>query len=320
MPCEEGIMKHNHCGGSGIGILASLCLAMVVLMTAASAAAQDVPMHGKTVLITGSTDGMGRELALRLGAMGADVIVHGRNLERGNAVVEQIRSDGGRAWFYPADLASLDAVRSLADRVLTGHDALHLLINNAGIGSGVSSDGERPLSEDGHELIFQVNYLSHFLLTELLLPRMLESAPARIINVASAGQRPINFSDVMMSEHYNPGSAYTQSKLAQILHAFELAKRLENTGVNVYALHPATFMDTTLVREAGATPRSTVDEGADAVMNLAVSEEFAQHSGIYLNRKREARANAQAYDHEARRKLDRLSRELTGLDASAATE
>lgn len=295
-------------------LLMGLLAAISLMVTVGSAQARDVSMVDKTVMVTGSTDGMGRVLALRLGESGANVIVHGRNVERGEAVVEQIRSAGGRAWFYPADLASLDAVRELADRVLAEHESLHLLINNAGVGTGVSPEGERPLSEDGHELIFQVNYLSHFLLTELLLPRLKESAPARVINVASAGQRPINFSDVMMSEHYNPSNAYTQSKLAQILHAFTLAKRLEDSGVVVHALHPATFMDTTLVRESGATPRSSVEEGADAVMNLALGEQFGENTGMYMSGMREARANAQAYDREARRKLDRLSRELTGLE------
>lgn len=270
-------------------------------------------MSGKTILITGSTDGLGREVALRLGALGGHILVHGRNADRGAEVVDAINAGMGSAQFYRADLGSLAEVRELAAAVMHDHSRLDMLINNAGIGSGTGG-GERTVSRDGYELIFQVNYLSHYLLTELLLPLIKESAPARIINVASGAQRPINFDDVMMENSYSGGGAYAQSKLAQILHTFDLARELRNTGVTVTTLHPATMMDTTLVRQMGSPARTTVDEGAGALMNLAANPALAETTGVYFNGLNEARANAQAYDREARARLKALSRQLTGLE------
>lgn len=270
-------------------------------------------MAGQTILITGSTDGLGREVALRLGALGGHILVHGRNLERGAEVVDAINASMGSAQFYHADLGSLAQVRQLAAAVLRDHSRLDMLINNAGIGSGTGR-GQRTESSDGYELIFQVNYLSHYLLTDLLLPLIKDSAPARIINVASGAQRPINFDDVMMVSSYTGGAAYAQSKLAQVLHTFDLARELRDTGVTVNTLHPATMMDTTLVRQMGSPARTTVDEGAGALMNLAANPALAETTGLYFNGLNEARANAQAYDREARANLNILSRQLTGLE------
>ena len=180
------------------------------------------PRPGQEVaLVTGSTSGLGHELALRLGSMGMHVIVHGRNRERGMEVVEAIESEGvGSARFYRADLASFEQVREFAEAVLRDYDRLDVLINNAGI---ASTPNGRALSEDGNELIFQVNHLSHFLLTRMLLPRLLESAPARIVNVSSGAQRAIDFDDVMLENGFSGGRAYAQSKLAQVLFTFDLA-------------------------------------------------------------------------------------------------
>jgi NAD(P)-dependent dehydrogenase (short-subunit alcohol dehydrogenase family) len=182
-------------------------------------------------------------------------------------------------------------------------------VNNAGIGS---SSPERELSQDGHELRFQVNYLSGFLLTRMLLPLLVESAPARIVNVASAAQNPLDFDDVMMEQGYTGARAYGQSKLAQIHFTFDLAEELDGRGVIVNALHPATYMDTQMVRASGRTPLSTVDEGADAVWNLITAP--ALQSGQYFNQLRPAQANAQAYDRDARMQLRTLSMELAGLN------
>lgn len=266
----------------------------------------DRPLEGQVALVTGSTDGLGREVALRVAALGAHVIVHGRNEVRGAEVVEEIRRGGGSASFQRADLASLAETRALADAILRDHDRLDILVNNAGIWSG--GDGARQVSPDGLELRFHVNYLSGFLLTRLLLPRVLESAPARIINVASVAQTPLDFDDLMLEQDYSHGRAYGQSKLAQILFTFDLARELEGRRVFVAALHPATLMETTMVREAGVTPRATVDEGATALMNLVTSNDLA--SGQYFNGLRPARANDQAYDPEARRRLRELSERL----------
>jgi NAD(P)-dependent dehydrogenase (short-subunit alcohol dehydrogenase family) len=162
-------------------------------------------------------------------------------------------------------------------------------------------------------LRFAVNYLAGFLLTYLLLPAIERAAPARIVNVSSLGQQPIDFDDVMLERGYDGGRAYRQSKLAQILFTIDLAQELAGKSITVNCLHPATFMDTTMVRQSGTTPISTVDQGADAVMQLIASDKVEGESGLFFNRLQEARVNEQAYDAGARRKLRELSLRLTGL-------
>ena len=270
-------------------------------------------LDGKTILITGSTDGVGRVVAKRLAAAGARVLVHGRDLERGRSLVAEIEAGGrGEADFLRADLASLAEVRRLAEAVNSSEESLDVLINNAGIGSGGAS-GQRATSHDGFELRFAVNYLARFLLPHLLMPKILASKPSRIVNVASLGQAPLDFEDVMINRGYSGSRAYSQSKLAQIMFTIDLAEALTREGVTVNSLHPATYMNTTMVRQSGTTPISTVDEGADAIMNLIASRELEGKSGLFFDRLREARANAQAYDQTARDRLRILSRKLTGL-------
>jgi NAD(P)-dependent dehydrogenase (short-subunit alcohol dehydrogenase family) len=263
----------------------------------------------RVILITGSTDGLGREVARRLAARGAHVIVHGRNRERGEALIDEIeRSGTGSAAFYAADLASLQEVRELATAIQRDYERLDVLVNNAGIWRPGAS--ERALSADGHELHFAVNYLSGFLLTRLLLPLLHQSTPSRIVNVSSMAQTPIDFDDVMLSRGYSGSRGYAQSKLAQVMFTFDLAAELEGSGVWVGALHPATLMNTQMVEEAGARPRSTVEEGADALMQLVTARDL--ESGLFFNGLRPARANGQAYDDDARAQLRTLSYELTG--------
>jgi NAD(P)-dependent dehydrogenase (short-subunit alcohol dehydrogenase family) len=269
-------------------------------------------LAGKIALITGSTDGVGRLVAHRLGEAGMEILVHGRDAARGAAVVSEIKASGGKAQFFAADLSSLDEVRGLADAVSHHAPRLELLINNAGIGSGGPGAG-RLVNAAGCEMRFAVNYLAGFLLTWLLLPRLKASAPARIVNVASAGQQAIDFADVMLSRGYSGGRAYMQSKLAQILFTVDLADALKGAGVTVNSLHPASYMATTMVREAGVSPWSTVEEGAAAILNLAISPDLAGRSGLYFDGLRESRANSQAYDARAREKLRALSFQLTGL-------
>src|ERR1700733_3757665 len=251
--------------------------------------------NGKTALVTGSTDGVGREVARRLGRNGWRGLVHGRDRGRGDEVVAAIEKAGGAAELIVADLSVLAEVRRLADAVEKTTPRLDLLLNNAGIGSG-GPRGVREESADGYELRFAVNYLSGFLLTHLLLPLIKKSAPARIVNVSSIGQEAIDFDDVMLTERYSGLRAYRQSKLAQIMFTIDLADELEGTGVTVNTLHPATFMNTTMVRQSGMTPISSVEEGADAILKLAVSPQVEGQSGLYFNGQREARADAQAYD------------------------
>ncbi len=262
-----------------------------------------------TILVTGATDGLGRRVARELAAKGAMVLLHGRSPERLEATLEELRSQTGseKVNSYLADLSSLAAVRDLAERILSEHDRLDVLVNNAGI----IARGRKE-SEDGYELTFEVNYLSHFLLTRLLLPLLKDSAPARIVNVASAGQSPLDFSNLMLEQGYDAMKAYSQSKLAQVMFTFELAEHLRDIGVSVNALHPASLMDTKMVQSTFGYTMSTVEEGTEAVVRLAISPEIEGVSGRYFDGTREARANRQAYDPRVRNRLWVLSEELCG--------
>jgi NAD(P)-dependent dehydrogenase (short-subunit alcohol dehydrogenase family) len=269
-------------------------------------------MQGKTILITGSTDGVGRRVAERLAAKGVTILVHGRDAVRGEAVLAALREAGATATFYQADLSSLAEVRKLAAAVQKDHRKIDVLVNNAGIGTGGRSS-TRQESRDGHELRFAVNYLAGLLLAYLLMPQVKAAGDARIVNVSSLGQQAIEFDDVMLTRGYSGVRAYCQSKLAQILFTIDLAQELEASGVTANCLHPATYMDTTMVRLSGATPASTVDEGADAILHLVNGADMQGKSGLFFNGLREARANAQAYDTKARAMLRKLSLELAGL-------
>ena len=236
------------------------------------------------VLVTGSTDGLGRALAHELAGRGHEVVVHGRSR------VEQVAGELGAADFVVADFARLDDVRRLADEAR----GVDVLVNNAGIIAA-----ERRLSEDGIELTFQVNHLAGFLLTLLMLP-------PRTVNVTSTGQRAPDFDDLMMERGYEGLRAYNQSKLAQIMFTFELAERRPDLVVN--AVHPAALMDTKMVRETFGTTRSTDTEGVQATARAVELEDV---SGRYFEGLREARADRAAYDRAARTRLWDVSAELT---------
>jgi NAD(P)-dependent dehydrogenase (short-subunit alcohol dehydrogenase family) len=266
----------------------------------------------RTAFVTGATDGVGRLVAKQLAAKGFRMLVHGRSRERGESLVREIEAAGGKATFLQADLASLAEVRKLAEAVKAETPKLDLLINNAGIGSTGDRPG-RQVSVDGHELRFAVNYLAGFLLTHLLMPLLKAAAPSRIVNVASAGQKALDFDDIMLTKNYNGTDAYRHSKLAQVLFTVDLADELEGSGVIANTLHPSTYMNTTMVRQSGTTPISTVETGAEAIMQLAVSPALEGKSGLYFNVLRETRADPQAYDAAARAKLKALSLKLTGL-------
>jgi NAD(P)-dependent dehydrogenase (short-subunit alcohol dehydrogenase family) len=278
------------------------------------------PVDEQTILVTGATDGLGRALARELAARGATVLVHGRSQERLDDTLRGLREATGseRLRPYRADLASLEEVRRLG-REVGAEQRLDVLVNNAGI-AGV---GDRQESADGHELRFAVNYLAPFLLTSLLLPLLERSAPARVVNVASVGQVPVDFDDVMLERGWEPLRAYRQSKLAQVMFTFELAERLRaagETGVTVTALHPATLMDTKMAIESFGYAMSSVEEGVAATLRLAVDPEVDGVSGRYFDGLRESRANAQAYDPEARRRLWGLSEQLTGTPTAPRDE
>ena len=189
------------------------------------------PIERQTILITGATDGHGRGVAQALARRGATVLVHGRDVGRIDACVADLTSLGAtKVRGYRADFASLADVRALADEVTAKEPRLDVLINNAGVGTRVPGDGERMVSQDGHELRFAVNYLAHDLLTRRLLPLLRASAPARIVNVSSAGQAPVDFDDLMLEHDYDGTTAYCRSKLAQILSTVTFAEQLGDAG------------------------------------------------------------------------------------------
>jgi NAD(P)-dependent dehydrogenase (short-subunit alcohol dehydrogenase family) len=268
------------------------------------------PLEQQTMLVTGSTDGLGKALARQLAQRGAKVLVHGRSPERIEAAVAEIAQETGsdRLVPYHADLSSLAAVRRLAEEVAAGRGRLDVLVNNAGVALA-----ERAESEDGHELTFAVNYRAPFLLTRLLLPVLRESTPARVVNVASIGQAPVDFDDVMLEDGYYASVAYSQSKLALIAFTFELAERLRAeglTGVTINALHPATLMPTKLVLETVGRTVDSLEQGVAATLRLAIEPELEGVSGAYFDGREEAVADAQAYDPDARRRLWELSERL----------
>jgi len=266
----------------------------------------------QTVLVTGATSGLGRGVAEDLVRRGATVLVHGRDRDRLETTIGELRAQAGedRVRGHLADLASLAEVTRLADEVERSEPRLDALVNNAGVATR-----ERRLSADGHELSFAVNHLAGFLLTARLLASLRRSAPARIVNVSSIGQHPVDFDDPMMERGFDGFGAYAQSKLAQILFTVELAERLRaagEEGVTVNALHPATLMDTRMVRDAFGAPRSSVAEGVEATVRLVVADDVAGLSGRYFDGLEESRAHPQAYDARARARLWDLSERLTG--------
>jgi NAD(P)-dependent dehydrogenase (short-subunit alcohol dehydrogenase family) len=272
-------------------------------------------------LVTGSTDGLGRALAERLAGLGMTVHLHGRSAEKLAAAAREISAVTGneRVHTHRADLASLAEVGALADEI-AALDALHLLVNNAGIGSGYPDSRERQESADGIELRFAVNYLASFVLTERLLPLLRRSAPARIVMVASRGQAALDFDDPMLEGSlYEGRRAYAQSKLALITYAVELTARLgPDAGVTINALHPSTYMPTKMVLAQHGESIDTLEGGVEATLRLALDPELEGVGGHYFDREDEVRAAAQAYDPEAQRRLRELSEELSGEPSSAS--
>ena len=261
------------------------------------------------ILITGATDGLGRALAGRLAADGATLILHGRDRRRLDDAADEIGGTGGadRPRTVLADLADLAQVRRLAADVRQATDRLDVLVSNAGIGGGEPEGHDRRTSADGYELRFAVNYLAGFLLTLELLPLLRASAPARIVNVASLGQHPLDFSDLMLERGYSGIRAYGQSKLAQIMSGFELASRVPGGEVTVNSLHPATYMPTKIVLDEVGHSIDSLDEGVDVTRRLVSDPALAQVTGRFFDRTRETRANPQAYVAAARTELWRRS-------------
>jgi NAD(P)-dependent dehydrogenase (short-subunit alcohol dehydrogenase family) len=271
---------------------------------------------GRTIAITGATSGLGRALAAELAPTGARLLLHGRDEAKGGELLsERGPRASGELEFHRADLASLAEVRRLADE-LGQEERLDVLVNNAGVGTSGPGGGKRVESTDGHELRFAVNYLAPFLLTHSLLPLLERSAPSRIVNVSSAGQAPIDFDDVMLERGYSGFQAYCQSKLALVMLTFDLAERLEGTGVTANCLHPGTYMPTNMVRAAGVDPVTPLEDGVEATMRLIASPELEGVNGHYFDGISESAPHHQAEDPDARRRLRELSEELTSAVAS----
>lgn len=275
-------------------------------------------VHEKIILITGATDGLGRRVAQDLAATGATLLLHGRDQGKGEGVLAEIRKATGneRLHYSNADLSSLAQVRQLAETLCAGQARLDVLINNAGVGAGPRPQ-QRETSADGFELRLAVNYLAPFLLTCRLLPLLRRAAEeggeARIVNVASVAQQSIDFADPQLTKNYDGMRAYSQSKLALVMFSFDLAAQLAGSGVRVNALHPASLMDTKMVREWFGTPRSSVEEGARALERLALADALAGVTGAYFEGQHQARAADQAYDVQARERLRDLSEHWVGI-------
>ncbi|EHR59734.1 SDR family NAD(P)-dependent oxidoreductase [Saccharomonospora cyanea] len=260
------------------------------------------PLTEQTILVTGATDGLGRRLVAELTARGARVIAHGRNPDKLRALREETGAEIVRA-----DFAVLSQVDRLATELLSRYERIDVLVNNAGVGTG-ADPARREESADGYELRFAVNYLAAYHLTRRILPLL--RAPARIVNVASAGQEEFGFTDLQLRRRYSGASAYMRSKLALVMFTIDLADQLRGSGVTVNALHPATFMDTAMVRASGRTPVSSVDDGAAATLRLVLDADLAEITGRFFNGTREADPHPQAHSRRARERLRQLSDEL----------
>jgi NAD(P)-dependent dehydrogenase (short-subunit alcohol dehydrogenase family) len=272
----------------------------------------------RVILITGATDGLGRALAERLAQDGEELLVHGRDAERLARVADELAaaSEGPAPRTFLADLADLAEVRRLAAEVRDATDRLDVLVSNAGIGSGEPDGRDRRTSVDGYELRFAVNFLAGFVLTLELLPLLRASAPARVVNVASLGQYPLDFDDLMLERGYDGSRAYAQSKLAQIMAGFELAARVPANEVTVNSLHPATYMPTKMVLQEVGRQIDSIEDGVAATYRLVSDPALAGVTGAFFDRTREARADDQAYDPDARAELWRRATELVGRGAA----
>jgi NAD(P)-dependent dehydrogenase (short-subunit alcohol dehydrogenase family) len=282
-------------------------------------------MESKVVLITGGTSGIGRAAATALAAMGAEVVVTGRSRERGELAVEEIRDTSGnaRVSLMLADLAVQAEVRGLAEEFRERYDRLDVLVNNAGI-----IQSKRTETPDGIELTLAVNHLAPFLLTNLLLDLLKKSAPSRIITVSSEARRgaKIDFEDLQSERRYRPFKVYGMTKLANILFTYELAERLEGTGVVANSLHPGGVNTNfgnnnrsfgTLIFRAFKPFMRTPEQGADTVVYLAVSPEAGKMTGRYLTDRKVVSTFQDPHDEVMQKRLWEISEELTNLEVAS---
>ncbi len=281
-------------------------------------------MGGKVALVTGGTSGIGKATAMALAAMGADVVVVGRDRERGESAAAEIRDQtGARVDLALADLASRAGVRGLVDEFRRRYDRLDVLVNNAGLVQSTRTE-----TPDGLETTFATNHLAPFLLTNLLLDMLKESAPSRVVTVSSEAERwgNIDFDDLQSKKRYRGFPVYGMTKLANIMFTYELAERLEGTGVTATCMHPGavnTRFGTnnrgpmTILFRAFKPFMRTPEQGADTVIWLATSLDVEGVSGRYYADRKPIEPKKIANDPEARRRLWEESERLTGLGVTA---
>jgi NAD(P)-dependent dehydrogenase (short-subunit alcohol dehydrogenase family) len=269
-------------------------------------------MKDKIILVTGSTDGIGKQTARDLALMGATVILHGREPSKGQQVQAEIKDATANAKIdlFIADLASFEQIRQMAKLIHNAYDNLHVLINNAGV-----VKNEHEINANGYEMTFAVNHLAVFLFTQLLIDLMKKGAPSRIINVSSMVYSSfLDFDRLAGKKQFNGWEAYCQSKLCTILFSYELAQRLEGTGVTVNCLHPG-VIDTKLLR-ANFSGGSPISEGSKTPVYLATAPELEKVTGKYFAKKKETRTTAVSYDPAIRKKLWQLSEQMCGVNFS----
>jgi NAD(P)-dependent dehydrogenase (short-subunit alcohol dehydrogenase family) len=268
------------------------------------------PIEQQIILITGATDGLGRAVAGELAGQGATLLLHGRSEERGKRTLAEIKAQTGnhKLQYYRADFESMSEVRDLAECIEAEHDRLDVLLNNAALGI----DPVRRVTADGHESTFQVDYLAPYMLSYLLEALLIASAPSRIVNVASAGQAPINFDDLMLERSYEGMQAYCQAKLADVMLTIDQAAELSGTGVTVNCLHPAFNMPTKIVTHM-FTPQSEIADGVRSTVRLISDPALENVTGRYFDQTQEARALPDAYDERARARLRGVAEQLTGV-------
>ena len=282
-----------------------------------------VDMTGKNCLVTGGNSGIGKATALGLAKLGATVVLVSRDKDKGEAALLEIRTVSGNKNIdmMLSDLSSQDSVRELAHDFKARYKKLHVLINNAGVFLP-----KRVTTADGLEATFATNHLGHFLLTNLLLDTLKSSAPSRIINITSAAHRgtEIEFEDLQGEKRYRGWHAYSQSKLANVLFTYELAKRLEGTQVTVNCLHPGGVRTgfgkdqgglwSVGIRVAGPFMMSP-QKAARAVIYLATSPEVEGVSGKHFSKGKEEKSSPESYDASSAERLWKVSTELTKLNA-----
>jgi retinol dehydrogenase 14 len=282
-------------------------------------------MGGKVVLITGGTSGIGKAVATALAAMGAEVVVTGRSRERGEAAVEEIRRASGKEGvsLVLADLTVQAEVRTLAEEFGRSHDRLDVLINNAG-----AVFSKRVETADGLERTLALNHLAPFLLTNLLLGLIKDSAPSRIITVSSEARRgaEIDFDDLQSERKYRGFPVYGKSKLANILFTYELAERLRGTGVTANCVHPGAVSTNFGMNNGGVMVllfralkpfMRTPEQGADTLIYLASSPEVEGVSGRYFGDRKVISSFEEPHDVSAQKRLWEASEELTNLKVAS---